>query len=63
MKYLITYSGFMGDNPISGTLDVESISITGCIQNFTNKMRNKGVDIKKLSITEIEKKEKDESPY
>lgn len=63
MKYLITYSGFMGDNPISGTLDVESISITGCIQNFTNKMRNKGVDIKKLSITEIEKAEKDESPY
>lgn len=63
MKYLINYSGFLGDKPIEASLEVESISITGCIQNFSNKMRNKGVDIKKLSITEIEKKEKDESPY
>jgi len=62
MKYSITYSGFMGGNPISGTLEVESISITGCIQNFTNKMRNNHptVILKKLSI--IEKEETNENP-
>lgn len=60
MKYSITYSGFLGGKPIEASLEVESISITGCVQNFTNKMRNKGVDIKKLSI--IEKEETNENP-
>lgn len=62
MKYSVTYSGFLGDKPINASLEVESISITGCIQNFTNKMRNNhpGVTIKKLSIEQ--KEEKNESP-
>lgn len=62
MKYLVTYSGFLGDKSINASLEVESISITGCIQNFTNKMRNNhpGVTIKKLSIEQ--KEEKNESP-
>jgi hypothetical protein len=59
MKYSITYSGFLGDKPIEASLEVESISITGCVQNFTNKMRNKGVHVTKLSI--IEKEETNEN--
>lgn len=60
MKYLITYSGFLGDKPIQASVELESISITGCVQNFCNKMRNQRVDIKKIHI---EEKTKNESPY
>lgn len=60
MKYLITYSGFLGDKPIHASVELESISITGCVQNFCNKMRNQRVDIKKIHI---EEKTKNESPY
>ena len=62
MKFLVTYSGFIGANPISATTEIESISITGCTQNFCNRMRNKGVDIKKITIQELEEEKKDGTP-
>ena len=40
MKYLVNYSGFMGANPISASVEVESISLTGCMQNITKKVRD-----------------------
>lgn len=60
MTYTIHYSGFLGDKPIQASLELDSISITGCVQNFCNKMRNQRVDIKKIHIEE--KTKKNESP-
>jgi hypothetical protein len=60
MTYSITYSGFLGEKPIEGSQEVESISITGCLQNFCNKMRNQRVEIKKIRIEETTKR--NESP-
>ena len=50
MKYSITYSGFLAGKPISGSAEVESISITGCIQGFLRKMFNKDVDMRKITV-------------
>lgn len=62
MKYLVNYSGFMGANPISASVEVESISLTGCMQNITKKVRDRGVDVKKISIEELEEEKKDGTP-
>lgn len=59
MKYLITYSGFLGEKPINGSTEVESISITGALQNFAKKMSDKSVDIKSISV--VEKEPQDEN--
>lgn len=59
MKYIIRYSGFLGGKPIDGSTEVESISITGALQNFVKKMSDKSVDIKSISV--VEKEPQDES--
>jgi len=62
MTYAVDYHGHMGENPIHGATEIESISITGCLQNFCNKMRKKGVDIKKITIQQLEEETQNESP-
>ena len=64
MTYSINYSGKLKEHKIDATLKVESISITGALANFLNKMRDQheGLTLSKVCITD-ETKEENENTH